>query len=169
MASLLQRMLRAALLDWRVYEEVEADRKATLQAIIVVLLSSLAGAVGSSGGVRTFPFYMTAFLGAWFTWAALTYWIGTRLLAEPQTDADFGQLLRTIGFAGTPGLLLALGKISAIRSPLFAIVFLWILLATILAVRQALDYSSLIRAFLVCLIGALVHLLVLLLATTTAA
>lgn len=167
MTSLIRRMLRAALLDWRVYEEVEQDRSATAQAITVVFLSSVAGAVGSAGGLRTLPFYLISFVAAWCTWAALTYWIGTRVLPSKETAADFGQLLRTIGFAGTPSLLLALGVISSIRVFLFWFVLAWVLVAMVIAVRQALDYTSTLKALFVCFLGAMVHLLVLFLATTS--
>jgi hypothetical protein len=86
-------------------------------------------------------------------WAALTYLIGTRLLPEPQTRADIGELLRTIGFASAPGLLRVLGAIPFIGPPIYAIAAIWMLLAMVVAVRQALDYTSTGRALAVCVLG----------------
>jgi hypothetical protein len=150
-------MLRAALLDTRVYEEVEADRRATGQAVAVVLLSSIAGGIGLPGlGASNLQALVTGITGAlvgWMAWAALTYLIGTRLLPEPQTRADVGELLRTIGFASAPGLLRVLGALPFIGPPIYAVTAIWMLLAMVVAVRQALDYTSTGRALAVCVLG----------------
>lgn len=157
MTGFSRRMLRAALLDTRVYEEVESDRRATGQAVAVVLLSSIAGGIGLPGlGVSNLQALATGITGAlvgWMAWAALTYLIGTRLLPEPQTRADIGELLRTIGFASAPGLLRVLGAIPFIGPPIYAIAAIWMLLAMVVAVRQALDYTSTGRALAVCVLG----------------
>ncbi len=106
MASFTERMMGAAKLDVQVYEEVEADRSATSQAMGVVLLSSLAGGIGSvglgAGGPSGFVGGGIAAWIGWVIWAFLTYIIGTRLLPEPQTHADVGELMRTLGFAQSP-------------------------------------------------------------------
>jgi hypothetical protein len=94
-----------------------------------------------------------ASLVGWYIWAYLTYFIGTKLLPEPQTKADHGELLRTIGFSSSPGLIRVLGIIPVLRSIVFAIAGIWMLAAMVIAVRQALDYSSTLRAIGVCLIG----------------
>ena len=161
------RMLRATLLDWRLYEEVESDSGATIQAAIVVLLASLAAAVGSSAGISSLALHLILHLLAWSVWALLAFWIGTRILPESQTRSDPGELLRTIGFAGSPGILRFFGVIPMIRMAVFWITAVWMLAAMVIAVRQALDYRSTLRAFLVCGLGFLVQALVLLLATTT--
>ena len=75
------------------------------------------------------------------------------LLPERQTEADLGQLLRTIGFAASPGLLLALGIIPLIGAIISFVVQIWMLVAFVIAVRQALDYTSTVRTVVVCLIG----------------
>jgi hypothetical protein len=162
-ASLQDRVLRAAKLDSALYEEVEADPSAMGQATIVVILSALAAGIGNFtesglGGI------LAATLGAligWYAWAFLTYFIGTRLLPEPQTKADAGQLLRTIGFASAPGLIRVLGLIAPLLDLVFVISGLWMLVATVIAVRQALDYTSTLRAVGVCLIGWIVMTLIL--------
>jgi len=94
----------------------------------------------------------------WFIWALLTYFIGTRLLPEPQTKADYGELLRTIGFSSSPGVLRVLGIIPMLGNVLNFIVGIWMLVAMVIAVRQALDYKSTWRAVGVCLIGWIVQI-----------
>jgi hypothetical protein len=92
-------------------------------------------------------------LVAWAAWALVTFEIGARLMPAPQTRVDVGQLLRTIGFASTPGLLRVLGIMPAVALPVFAVTSVWMLLAMIVAVRQALDYRSTGRAVAVCVLG----------------
>ena len=84
---------------------------------------------------------ITALVG-WMAWATLTCLIGTRLLPQPQTRADVGQLLRTLTFSSAPGVLCALGVIPFLGSPIYAVASVWMLVAMIVAVRQALDYTE---------------------------
>ena len=157
MASLTDRMVGAAKLDVGVYEEVEADTGATGQAMAVVILSSLAGGIGSvglaAGGFGGVVGGGIAALIGWVSWAVLTYLIGTRLLAEPQTHADVGELLRTLGFAQSPGLARILGVIPILGPFVLLVVSIWMLAAMVIAVRQALDYTSTWRAVGVCVVG----------------
>jgi hypothetical protein len=103
---------------------------------------------------------LSALLG-WYIWAGLTYLIGTRILPEPQTRANYGELLRTIGFASAPGIIRFLGIIPGLMTPVFFIAGIWMLVATVVAVRQALDYQSTWRALGVCLVGWIVQALLL--------
>jgi hypothetical protein len=155
--SFLQRLLGAMALDAAIYEEVEADPGATTQACIVVLLSSLAAGLGARSfgetSLATIGFISIVALLAWAAWALLTYEIGAHLLPEPQTRADVGELLRTIGFASTPGMLRVFGVIPQVAIPAFAISAVWMLCAMVVAVRQALDYTSTARAVAVCVVG----------------
>lgn len=164
MTSFANRILLAAKLNPAVYEEVEADRTALGQAMAVVVLASLAAGIGSMQqiGVGVGGLLMgtlSALLG-WAAWAAIIYLIGTRLLPEPQTKADYGELLRTIGFASAPGLIRILGIIPGLMGIVFLAAGIWMLVATVIAVRQALDYRSTGRAVGVCLIGWLAQLLI---------
>ena len=157
MASFTERMIGAAKLDVQVYEEVEADTGATRQAMGVVLLSSVAAGIGSAGvGAGGFGGVVVGGIAAligWVAWAAVTSLIGTRLLPEPQTRSDVGELMRTLGFAQAPGLLRVLGIVPGVGPLVFSIVSIWMLVAMVIAVRQALDYTSTLRAVGVCLVG----------------
>ncbi len=159
------RMIRAAKLDINLYEEVEADKDAMRQAMGVVVLASLAAGVGSIGtiGLGGILLGTLAALGGWYIWAWLTYFIGTRFLAEPQTEADLGQLLRTTGFSSSPGLIRVLGIIPGLGTVVFAVASIWMLVAMVIAVRQALDYTSTFRAVGVCVIGWIIQTVILVL------
>ena len=160
MASFTDRMIRAAKLDVNLYEEVEADKGAMGQAMGVVILSSVAAGIGTIGttGIKGLVLGTIVALAGWFIWAFMTYYIGTRLLPEPQTKADFGELLRTIGFSSSPGVLRVLGIIPMLGNILNFIIGIWMLVAMVIAVRQALDYKSTLRAVGVCLIGWIVQI-----------
>jgi len=155
MASFTDRMIRAAKLDANLYEEVEADKGAMGQAMGVVILSSVAAGIGTIGtmGLKGLVLGTIAALLGWFIWAFLTYFIGTKLLPEPQTKSDYGELLRTIGFSSSPGVIRVLGIIPMLGGFLNFIIGIWMLVAMVIAVRQALDYKSTWRAVGVCLIG----------------
>ncbi len=160
MKSFSERMIGASKLDVHTYEEVEADTGATTQALAVVLLSSIALGIGSihtGGGL--FGGALAALVG-WVVWAFLVYLIGTKLLPEPQTHSDMGELLRTTGFSASPGLLRVLGFVPGLGNLIIFAASVWMLIAMVVAVRQALDYSSTGRAVAVCLIGWLVQFVV---------
>jgi hypothetical protein len=165
MASFQDRIIRAAKLDVHLYEEVEADKGAMGQAMAVVILSSIAGGIGTPAGLGLSGILIgtLASLAAWYIWAFLTYLIGTKLLPEPQTKADVGELLRTIGFSSSPGFIRVLGIIPFLRGIVFLVAGVWMLVAMIIAVRQALDYQSTLRAVGVCVIGWIAQALVLML------
>ncbi len=160
MANFGNRILRAARLDVALYEEVEADKSALGQATGVVILSSIAAGIGSASkaGLLGMLIGVVVSLVGWYIWAYLTYFIGTRLLPEPQTKADHGELLRTIGFSSSPGLIRVLGIIPGMQSIVFTIAAIWMLVAMIISVMQALDYNSTLRAIGVCAIGWIVQI-----------
>ena len=162
MASLIDRMVRASKLDINLYEEVEADKSSMGQAITVVVLSSVASGIGAIGimGIQGLIVGTISALIGWFVWAYLTYFIGTKLLPELQTKADVGELLRTIGFSSAPGVLRIFGFIPLIGAIISFIAGIWMLVAMIIAVRQALDYKSTWRAIGVCVIGFVIYLVI---------
>ena len=163
MEKYIDRIVRAAKLDINLYEEVEADKGAMGQAIGVVVLSSIAAGIGSIGtiGVKGLLIGAITALIAWYVWAYMTYFIGAKILPEPQTKADHGELLRTIGFSSAPGLIRVLAIIPGISGIIFTIASIWMLIAMVIAVRQALDYQSTLRAVGVCIIGWVIQAIIL--------
>jgi hypothetical protein len=162
MTPFVDRMIRAAKLDVTLYEEVEADKTAMSQALTVVALSSLAGGIGfmQEAGLTGLVIGTVGSLLGWYIWAFLTYIIGTKLLPEPQTHADHGELLRTIGFSSAPGMIRILAIIPGLATIVNLLAAGWMLVAMVIAVRQALDYQSTYRAIGVCLIGWIVQVVI---------
>jgi hypothetical protein len=162
MLNFTQRIIGALKLQPAIYEEVEADKGATKQALAIVVISSVATGVGISHTLN--PASLTAgalaALLGWFIWAGLTYVIGTKIMPEPQTQSDIGELMRTTGFASAPALFHLLARLPLIGSVLSMAVSVWMLVAMVIAVRQALDYKSTGRAVGVCVIGWLVYIAV---------
>jgi hypothetical protein len=158
----MERAIGAAKLDPATYEEVEQDPAALGQAVVVVLVASLAAGIGAarSGGATGLLAGAVFSLVGWALWAGVTWLIGTKLLPAPQTHADFGQLLRALGFSAAPGVFQVVGILPAIGWLLALGVSLWQLAAMVVAVRQALDYDTTGRAVAVCFVGFLVYVLV---------
>lgn len=162
MTTVMDRIFRAAKLDRNLYEEVEADKNTLSQALGVVFFSGLAAGIGAVGrGPAQILFGAAAALIGWFSWAALIYLIGVKLLPEPQTRSDLGELLRTIGFASAPGLIRVLGIFPGMAEIVFFVAAIWMFVAMVLAARQALDYQSTIRAISVVSIGWIVQMVIL--------
>ena len=86
----------------------------------------------------------------------LIYFVGAKLFPDQKTQSNLGELLRTIGFSYSPGLIRAF----SFNQDLLVITFygsgIWSLIAMIIAVRQALDYQSTWRAVVVVAIVALI-------------
>ena len=164
MNRFIDRIFRAAKLDVHLYQEVEADRSAMSQAMAVVVISSLAAGIGSIGmgvgGPGGFLFGIIASLGGWYLWAYLIFFIGTKVLPEPQTQSDPGELLRTIGFSSSPGFIRVLGIIPGLGALVFSLASIWMLVAMVVAVKQALDYKSTWRAVGVCAIGWVIQMVI---------
>lgn len=151
--SIWDRMRGAALLDAGTYEEVEHDGGATGQAAAVVAMTAAAQAIGASGAGLTA--LVGAALGAlvgWGVWAGVTYLIGDKLFGG---TATWGELLRTLGFAQSPNVLAVLGILPFVGWLVDAVLFLWILVAGVVAIRQALDFGT-GRAILTAVVGGLV-------------
>ena len=162
MPSLINRLIRAAKLDVRLYEEVEADKSALGQAAAVVLISSIAAGIGAVSQLGVRGIVTTAILAllGWVVWAFLTYIIGTKLLPVPETKTDLPEMMRTIGFATSPGVLNVFGFIPFIGGFIALAVAIWSFVAMVIAVRQALDYTSTWRAVGVCIIGFIVYIII---------
>ena len=157
----VNRIIRACKLDVSLYEEVEADKSATYQAAGVVVLSSLAAGVGAiSLGASNFLMAPLLSLVLWYVWAYIVYFIGAKLFPEPTTKADHGELLRTIGFSSAPGLIRVFGFIPGLMNITFIGAQIWMLVAMIIAVRQALDYQSTWRAIGVVVIAQLILVII---------
>jgi hypothetical protein len=148
--GMVDRMIGAARLDVDTYEEVESDYSATGQAAVVVTIVAIASAIGGAGagGVGILGGVLSAVVG-WLLWAGIAYLIGDKLFGG---TATWGELLRTIGFAQAPGVLLILAIIPVLGWIVQFVVGIWLLVAGIIAIRQALDFST-GKAILTAIVG----------------
>ena len=164
MSDLQARMIRAAKLDVALYQDVKADPGAIGQATSVVALSGLAAGVGNfeATGINGIIAFTVVEVIGWYLFAHLVYFIGTKFVPEPQTDTTPKQLLQTLGFARAPGVLrvlaLAPGGLNAV---VLIVAGIWMLVTTVIAIRQTLGYESLWRAIGVCVLGLLLQTVIL--------
>jgi hypothetical protein len=158
MSGFLKRVIGAAALDAAIYEEVEADPSATVQALAVVLMAGVAAGIAApeANSLAGTLARVVIALVSWGVWASIVAQLGGGPLAEPQTKVDWPQLLRTLGFAAAPGIVNVVGVVAPLSFPIRILSGIWMLAAMIVAVRQALDYKQTWRAVLVCLVGGAV-------------
>jgi hypothetical protein len=160
--TFVQRVKGVLILDARTFEDIEADTTANTQALLVVVAGSVAAGLGA--GVRLgLGGLLRETLGGligWVMWAAVTWFIGAKLLPEPQTRTNMGELLRVIGYAYAPNLFAFFAFLPLLEAVVGTVVAFWLLAATIVAVRQALDYVSTLRAAAVVFIGWLIFVVI---------
>jgi|TARA_B110000971_G_C19808734_1_gene407786 hypothetical protein len=150
----VSRIFRAIKIDVDLYEEVEKDEKATLQAGIVVVLSSLAAGIGAlQMGMSNFFLAPIMSLLSWYVWAYVIYFVGVKLFGDPKTKSNHGELLRTIGFSSAPGLIRVFGVTPELMTVTFIGSALWMLACMVVAVKSALDYESIWKALGVVIIA----------------
>jgi hypothetical protein len=142
-SSIIDRMIRASRLETEVYEEVEHDPDATTQAAIIVIGTSiLAGIGGFGGGIIGIIVLAALSLVGWAVYAWITYFIGTRLLAGPETSASWSELARTLGYASSPRALLVVASVPILGPLVAAVVAIWVLVTSVVAIRAALDFDT---------------------------
>ena len=164
--AMINRVIRAATLDVNLYEEVEADTSLTQEALMVVILVSIAGGIGAFlGGILGGKFVgaiimliLTVVIGVvnYYIWAYVTHFVGTNLF---QGTADVGEMLRTLGYASGPRVLSILGFIPCVGALAGLVGAIWSLVAGVIAVRQALDFDT-TKAVITVIIGWVIVLVI---------
>ncbi len=138
--SLMDRMIGAAMLDVAMYEEVESNEDLTKQAAAVVIIAAIASGIGGIGdGGAGIVVGIVRAIAFWLLWAGITYVVGDKLL---KGTATWGELLRTLGYAQAPAVFMALAIIPVLGGLVQVIVAVWLLVTGIVAIRQALDFST---------------------------
>jgi hypothetical protein len=166
MADLTGRMIGAMQADVKTFEDIEADPTALPQAVTVIVLAGVAALIGNffRVGILGGIVHLVAMLVEYALFAVLVFVIGTKVMPEPTTTADFSETFRTVGFAAAPGVLNVLAIIPILGVLVSFVIGIWSLVIGVIAVRQVLDYSSTGRAIVVCLIaGAICWFVVVLL------
>jgi len=166
--QLLNRMMRAARLDNILYEEMETEREASGQAIMIALLVSAAaglgmgitGIIGMKGPLWFLWGLLSGFfvaLAGWLVWIAITYLVGTTVLRGHDKTIYFADFMGTLGYANSPGLVMLLCFVPMIGWGIILLAGIWILAAGMTAIRQTLEFDP-GRALATCLPGWLVYM-----------
>jgi len=158
MASLGERMTGAMKADVKTFQEIEADPTAMGQAVTVILIAGVAAIVGNvwRTGLSGSVVKLLASLIGYALWALLVVFIGTKVMPEPTTKADFNEAFRVIGFTAAPGVFNVVAIIPFLGPVISFAVSIWTVVIGVVAVREVLDYSSTARAIIVCLLAAVI-------------
>ena len=160
---LIGRIFRSIKIEAELFDEVQKDKNATMQAATVVVLSSAAAGIGAIHlGVTSFLVPITLSLISWFVWAYIVYFVGVKLFPEHKTKTTHGALLRAIGFSSAPGIIRVFGFNQDLTTVTFVGSAFWMLACMVVAVKQTLSYKSLWKAFGIVAISWLVQAFLLL-------
>jgi hypothetical protein len=163
MANLTERMVGAMRADVKTFQEIEGDPNAMGQAITVIVIAGVAALIGNifrsgiGGGIMALIMSLIGYA----IWSILVVLIGTKVMPEPTTKADFNEAFRVIGFTASPGVFNVLAIIPFLGPVISFFIGIWMLVIGVIAVREVLDYSNTGRAIVVCLIAFVVYLCVL--------
>ena len=158
MASFAERMAGAMKADVRTFEEIEADQTAAPQAIAVIVIAGLASLIGNvfrMGIIGGFMMLIVSLCG-YALWALIVVLIGTKVMPEPTTKADFNEGFRVMGFTAAPGVFNILAIIPFLGPVISFVIWIWMIVVGVVAVREVLDYSNTGRAIIVCLIAGVI-------------
>lgn len=158
MASFAERMTGAMKADVRTFEEIEADQTAAPQAIAVIVIAGLAALIGNvfrMGIIGGFMMLIVSLCG-YALWALIVVLIGTKVMPEPTTKADFNEGFRVMGFTAAPGVFNILAIIPFLGPVISFVIWIWMIVIGVVAVREVLDYSNTGRAIIVCLIAGVI-------------
>ena len=156
-------------LDPNAFEDVERDSTAIGQSVGVIALAAVAAGIGSiyAGGLTGIVSMTIMSVIGFLIWSLIVWLVGTKVLPEPATKADFPETFRVLGFSAAPGLasVLTIVGIVPLIGWLFAllislVIWLWQIAAMVIAVRQVLDYSTTGKAIVVVLIGFVINLVI---------
>jgi hypothetical protein len=162
MATLQQRMIGAMQADVKTFQEIEADPTAMSQAITVIVIAGVAALIGNiwRHNIMFGVMNMILSLLSYALFAFLVVIIGTKVMPEPATKADFAEAFRVIGFAASPGVFGVLVILPYIGPLIGMVIGIWSLVIGVIATREVLDYSNTGRAIVVCLLAGVVVFIV---------
>jgi hypothetical protein len=162
MASFGERVVGAMSLKASTFQEIEHDTTAMGQAAGVIVLAAVSTGIGNVyyGGVSGIVSGIIMSLIGYAVWSLVVWLVGTKVMADPATKADFPETFRTIAFAAAPGVLGIVTIIPILGWLLLFVLWLWQIAAMVVAVREVLDYTDTIKAVIVVVIGWLIQLVV---------
>jgi hypothetical protein len=158
MATLTERMVGAMQANVKTFQEIEADSHALGQAVAVIVIAGVASLIGNvwRAGVGVGVMHLITSIIGYALWSLIVVLVGTKLMPEPTTKADFNEGFRVIGFTASPGVFNVLAIVPFLGPLISFVIWIWMVVIGVVAVREVLDYSSTARAIIVCLIAAAV-------------
>lgn len=158
MATLTERMVGAMQANVKTFQEIEADSNALGQAVAVIVIAGVASLIGNvwRAGVGIGVMHLITSIIGYALWSLIVVLVGTKLMPEPTTKADFNEGFRVIGFTASPGVFNVLAIVPFVGPLISFVIWIWMVVIGVVAVREVLDYSSTARAIVVCLIAAVV-------------
>lgn len=157
-----ERLIGAMKLDPGTFEDIERDPTALSQTIGVIALAAVSLGIGNVwyGGISGIVFSIITSLIGYVLWAVVVWLVGTKVMPDPATKADFQETFRVVGFAAAPGVLGIITIIPILGWLLVFLLWLWSIAAMVVAVRQVLDYTDTFKAVIVVIIGFVVNFVV---------
>ena len=157
-----ERLIGAMKLDPGTFEDIERDPTALSQTIGVIALAAVSLGIGNVwyGGIGGIVFSIITSLIGYVLWAVVVWLVGTKVMPDPATKADFQETFRVVGFAAAPGVLGIITIIPILGWLLVFLLWLWSIAAMVVAVRQVLDYTDTFKAVIVVIIGFVVNFVV---------
>ena len=153
------RVVGAMKLDPNAFEDVERDPTAIGQSVGVIVLAAVAAGIGNvfRGGLTGIVYGACLSVVGFLVWSLIVWVIGTKVMPEPATKADYPETFRVLGFSAAPGLASVVTIIPILGYLLMLLIWLWLIAAMIIAVKAVLDYSTLGKAIIVVVIGWIVN------------
>lgn len=153
------RVVGAMKLDPNTFEDVERDPTAIGQSVGVIVLAAVAAGIGNvfRGGLTGIVYGACLSVIGFLVWSLIVWVIGTKVMPEPATKADYAETFRVLGFSAAPGLASVITIIPILGYLLMLLIWLWQIAAMIIAVKAVLDYSTLGKAIIVVVIGWIVN------------
>jgi hypothetical protein len=157
-----ERVVGAMQLDARAFHDVEHDPGAIGQSVGVIALAAVSAGLGNLwyGGISGIFTGVVIALVGYLVWAVIVWLVGTKVMPDPQTSAEFPETFRVIAFAAAPGLFGFITFIPILGWLLMFVIWIWTIAAMVIAVRTVLDYTSTGKAVGVVLIGFFVNMVV---------
>src|SRR4029453_8865861 len=165
MASFGERVVGAMRLDANTFEEIERDPTAMGQAVGVIVLAAVSSGLGNlfRGGMSGIVGNVIIALIGYVVWSVLVWIIGTKVIPDPGTKADFAETFRVIGFAAAPGVLGIAAIVPILGYLVMLVIWLWQIAAMVIAVEAVLGYDTIGNGVIVVVIGFCVNFMVTLL------
>jgi len=156
------RVIGAMKLEPNAFEDVERDPTAIGQAVGVIVLAAVSAGIGNIywGGLSGIVTGALTSLIGFLIWSLIVWLVGTKLMPEPTTKADFPETFRVLGFSAAPGLLSFISIIPLLGYLIMFVIWLWQMASMIVAVKAVLDYSTIGKAIVVVLIGFIINLII---------